>query len=179
MQIFSQIRKIQVRAYVKHAKLSDKESLCHKIALKRGFRFDHDNWYVNNLERPFFPTEIEARRELARVGLISKHHYHPQIIQFDVLDDPRWQAKIEAKQGRFQLDRYRPFAFQLGSMVSNPRDHEWIPNATDNPWANCPVKNPEHEYHVIHTIGWSLQLTNITLTFDIKIRKHLLWENSH
>ena len=40
------------------------------------------------MERPFFPTEFEARRELARVGLISKHNYHPQIIQFDVLDDP-------------------------------------------------------------------------------------------
>ena len=41
------------------------------------------------MERPFFPTEIEARRKLARVGLISKHHYRPQMIQFDVLDDPR------------------------------------------------------------------------------------------
>ena len=70
--IFSQIRTIQVRVYAIHAKLSDNESFCYKIALKRGFRFDHDNWYVNNMERPFFPTEIEARRELARVGLISK-----------------------------------------------------------------------------------------------------------
>ena len=93
---------------------------------------------------------------------MSKHHYLPQILQFDVLDDPRWQANIEAKQGLFQLDRYRPFAFQHG------RDHEWIPTATDNPWANSPGKNPEHDYHVIHTLGWSLQLTNITLTFDIK-----------
>ena len=25
----------------------------------------------------------------------------------------------------------------------------------------------EHEYHVIHTLGWSLQLTSITLTFDV------------
>ena len=46
-----------------------------KISLKRGYRFDHINWYVNNMERSFFPTEIEARRELARVGLIRKHHY--------------------------------------------------------------------------------------------------------
>ena len=85
------------------------------------------------MERPFFPTEIEVRREIARIGLISKHHYHPQIIQFDVLDDPRLQAIFEAKQGHFQLDRYRPCAFQHGNMVYNPRDHEWIPNATDNP----------------------------------------------
>ena len=92
------------------------------------------------MERPFFPTEIEARRELAHVGLISKHHYRPQMIQFDVLDVPRWQANIEEKQGRFRLDRYRPFAFQHGSMVYNPRDHNWILNATDNPWANCPGK---------------------------------------
>ena len=49
-------------------------------------------------------------------------------------------------------------------MVFNPRDHNWIPNATDNPWANGPGKDPEHEYHVIHTLGWSLQLTDITLT---------------
>ena len=52
-------------------------------------------------------------------------------------------------------------------MVYNARDHNWIPNATDNPWANCPGKDSEHEYHVIHTLGWSLQLTNITLTFDV------------
>ena len=51
-------------------------------------------------------------------------------------------------------------------MVYSPRDHEWIPNATDNPWANCPGQNPEHEYNVIHTLGWSLQITNITLSFD-------------
>ena len=57
------------------------------------------------MERPFFPTEIEVHRELARVGLINKNHYCPQMIQFDVLDDPRWQANIEDKQGRFRLDR--------------------------------------------------------------------------
>ena len=101
VQIISRIRTLQVRAYAIHAKLSDKESFCHKIPLKRGFRFDHDNGYVNNMEGPFFPTDIEAPRELARYGLISKHHYRPQMIQFDVLDDPRWQANIEKKQGRF------------------------------------------------------------------------------
>ena len=105
MQISSQIRTLQVRAYAIHAKLSDKESFCHKIALKRGFRFNHDNWHVKKMERPFLPTEIEARRELSRVDFISKHNYHPQLIQFRSLDDPRWQANIEAKQDRFQLDR--------------------------------------------------------------------------
>ena len=84
VQIFSQTRTLPVRAYAIHDKLSDKESFCHKITLKRGFRFDHDNWYVNNKERPFFPTETEARRELARVGLISKHNYRPQMTHFDV-----------------------------------------------------------------------------------------------
>ena len=119
------------------------------------------------MKRPFFPTEIEARRELARVGLINKHHYRAQMIQFDVLDDSLWQANIVEKQGRFRLDGYRHFAFQNGSLVYNPRDHNWIPNATDNPWANCLGKDSEHGYHVIHTLGWSLQLTNITLTFDV------------
>ena len=103
--IFLQFRTLQVQAYAIHAKIRDKEGFCPKIALKRGFRFDHDNWYVINVERTFYPTEIEARRETAGVGLISKHHYHPQLIQIDVLNDPRWQANIEAKQGRFQLDR--------------------------------------------------------------------------
>ena len=97
------------------------------------------------MERTFFPTEIEARRELASVGLISNHHNHPQMMQFDVLDDPHWQANREEKQGRFRLDHYRHFAFQHGSMVYNPREHNWIHNATDNPWANCPVKESEHE----------------------------------
>ena len=53
------------------------------------------------MERPFFPTEIEARRELARVGLISKKQYRPQMIQFEVLDDPRCQANIEEKKAVF------------------------------------------------------------------------------
>ena len=74
---------------------------------------------------------------------------------------------ISRKKGRFQIDRSWLFALQHGSMVYNPRDHEWIPNATADPWAYCPGKNPEHEYHVIHTLGWSLQITNITLTFDV------------
>ena len=84
-----------------------------------------------------------------------------------MLGDPQWQARIEGKQGRFQFDRYIPFAFQHGSLVNNPNDRNWIPNAIDNPWANCPGKNHQNEYHVIHTLGWSLQLTNITLTFDV------------
>ena len=69
------------------------------------------------------------------------------MIQFDVLDDPRWQANIEEKEGRFCLDRHRPFSFQHGSMAYNPRDHSWIPNATDNLWARFPGKDSEHEYH--------------------------------
>ena len=174
VHIFSQIRIMQVRAYAIHAKLSDKETFFHKISLKRGYRFDHDNWYVNNMERPFFPTEIEARRELTRIGLISRHHFYPQIIQFYVLDDPRWQANIEEKQGRYYFNRYRPFAFKHGSIAYNPNDHNWIANATDNLWASCPGKTPEHEYHVIHTLGWSLQLTNITLTFDVA-SKHIYY----
>ena len=75
------------------------------------------------------------------------------MIQFDILDDPRWQANIEEKQCRFRLDRYRPSSFQHGSEVYNPQDHKWIPNATDNPWANCPGKDPEHIYNIIHTLG--------------------------
>ena len=131
-KFFSQIRTLHVRAFAIHAKLSDKECFCPKKVLKRGFRFDHDNWSVNTMERPFFPTEFQARRVLARDGRISEHHYRPQMIQFDVLDDPRWQANIEEKQGRFQLDRYRPFAFQHGSISYNSRDQNWIPNATNN-----------------------------------------------
>ena len=88
------------------------------------------------MERLLFPTEIEVLVEIARVGLVSKHHYNAQMIVFDVLNNPRWHADIEAKQSRFQLYRYRPFAFQNVSMVYNSRDLEWIPNATDNPWAN-------------------------------------------
>ena len=105
------------------------------------------------MERPFFPTEIEARRKIVRVGLISKHCYRLQMIQFDVFDNPCWQANIEEKQGRFRLDRYRTFSFQHGSMVYNPRDHNCISNFKDGPWANCPGKDPEHEYHVIRSPG--------------------------
>ena len=88
VQIFSQNLTLSVRAFAIHAiaihaiyrhtrhtrHLSDKEIFCHNIALKIGFWFDHDNCYVNNFERPFFPREIEACRELARVDLISKNH---------------------------------------------------------------------------------------------------------
>ena len=92
------------------------------------------------MERPFLSTEIEARRKIAGLGLVRKHPYQPQMIQFDVFNDPLWQANIEAQQGNFQLDRYRSLAFQHGHLVYNPRDQEWIPNATDNPSANCPGK---------------------------------------
>ena len=46
ISIFSQIRTIQVPAYAINAKLSDKRIFCHKISFRRGFWFDHDNWYV-------------------------------------------------------------------------------------------------------------------------------------
>ena len=51
--IFSQIRTLQ--RYSTYAKLNDKENFRHKISLKRGFRFDHDNCYVNISVRPLFP----------------------------------------------------------------------------------------------------------------------------
>ena len=124
VSIISQIRTLQVRAYAIYAKLSDNQSVYHKITLKRGFRFDHDNSHVNNMERTFFPTKIEARREIARVGLVNKHHYHSQMKQFDLIRDPRWQANIKDKQGRFQLNGHRPFAFQYGNMAYNPRVNE-------------------------------------------------------
>ena len=62
-----------------------------------------------------------------------------------------------------------------------------MPNTSDNPWANCTSKDPEHEYLIIHTLGWSLQLTNITLTFDVasehmyygKVRIKCNLERSH
>ena len=76
------------------------------------------------MERTFFPTEIEACKELARFGLISEIPYDPQIIRFDVLNDPSWQAYIESKQDRFQINRYRLFVFQHGNMVYNQWDHE-------------------------------------------------------
>ena len=85
-----------------------------------------------------------------------------------VLNAPRRQANIESKQGRFQLNCYQPFAFKHGSLVYNSRDHDWIPNTTDNPWDHCPGQNPKRESHVIHTLGWSLQLNDITLIFDVK-----------
>ena len=53
------------------------------------------------MEEPLFSTEIEACRELARVGLMNNYHYRPQMIQFDLLVDPRWQANIEEKRGPF------------------------------------------------------------------------------
>ena len=31
-----------------------------------------------------------------------------------------------------------------------------------------PGHKPKHEYYVIHALGWPLQLTSITLTFDVK-----------
>ena len=69
------------------------------------------------MEGPSFPTDIEALRELASFGLVSKHQYHPQLMQFDVLYDSFWQANIKSKQGRFQLDRFYPFAFQHRNKV--------------------------------------------------------------
>ena len=130
--------------------------------LKRGFSFDYDNWYVNNMEKLFYPIKIEARRKFARLSLISKHHYQPQIIQFDVLDYQRWQANIEAKRSFSTWSLQTFWSPTRGKEVYKPRDHEGIPNATDNPLAKCLGQNLDYEYHVIDTLGWSLQLTNHT-----------------
>ena len=105
VETFSQNWTLHLHAYAIHAKLSDKESFYHKNSLNGGFRLDHDYLYVNNMERFCFPTEIEARRELSLLVLLSKHYYQPQIIQVDVLRDTCCKANIEAKKGRFQLNR--------------------------------------------------------------------------
>ena len=124
--IFSKIRTIQVRAYTKHAKLGDRDFFRHKISPKRDFRFDRYSFCVNKMERPFFSIEIETRRDLARLGLVSRHHYHPQMKKIDIPNDPRWRTNIEATQSRFQLDRYRPFAFKhriIAKFLSKIRKH--------------------------------------------------------
>ena len=59
------------------------------------------------MEKLFFPTKIEARREHARIGLINKERRYPQLNQSDLLNEPRSQANSEAKHGRFELDPYR------------------------------------------------------------------------
>ena len=33
--------------------------------------------------------------------------------------------------------------------------------------ANFPGPNPKHEYHVIHTLRWSVHLTIIAIIFDV------------
>ena len=135
-----------------YAKLSHKENFSHKFSLKEATGLiTIIIWYVNNMERSFFPTEIETRGLFARSGLVNKHHYDSQLKLLDSLNDLRWKANIEAKHGRFKFDRYRPFAFQYGNLVCNPGEPNWIPNAIDNAWENCPGQSPIHEYHVIHT----------------------------
>ena len=129
-QSFSHFRILQVRAYAIHVKLSYEENFRHNISHKRGFRFDPDKCFVNNMERPFFPTEIEARRELARPGLIKKHHYHPELIQFSLLNGPRWQSNKEAKQGRFHLDRYDSFGFQVSYITQRTMIGSQMPQTT-------------------------------------------------
>ena len=92
-----------------HAKPSGKENFLPQNLTNRSFRFDHDNWYVNNIGRLLFPTEIGARRELAHLALVSKHQYHPETIEFDVLNNQRWQANIKPKEARFQTRSLSPF----------------------------------------------------------------------
>ena len=138
-------------AFVQNAKFSHKLNFANKSSLKKGYRFHQDNCYLNNRERHFLPSEIETRGELTRIG-IKNNYYYPHLIYFDLLSNTRWQDNIEAKQGRFQLNRFRFFAFQL-QPSSNMRNHDWFPYATDNSWAKCPDQTPTYEHHVIHTLG--------------------------
>ena len=48
-----------------------------------------------------FPHKIDARRELTRLDLTSKHYYHPEMIQSDVFIDPHWQNYIRKKTRPF------------------------------------------------------------------------------
>ena len=89
------------------------ENFCLKTSHKKGYRLCEDNWYVDNMERPFLSTETETRRKLVRIGLANKHQYAPLILLFDLLNGPRWPAIIEAKQGRLQLYRYCPLLFNM------------------------------------------------------------------
>ena len=87
----------------KHKHLSNMQNratkkICHKISLKTGYRFDHDNWHVNNTEIIFLPTDIESSREPARIGFVNKYHHAPKVTRFDLLNDPCWQAILEAKR---------------------------------------------------------------------------------
>ena len=65
VSILSQISTIQIQAFALYAKLSNKESLRHKIDYQRGYRFDHDKWYVNNIQK----TEVETRRAVRELAL--------------------------------------------------------------------------------------------------------------
>ena len=53
------MRRIQVRENAIYAKFSDNEKFCDKISLKKGYRFDHDNWYINNTEIQEFQQELK------------------------------------------------------------------------------------------------------------------------
>ena len=99
------------------------------------------------MERPFFPSKfklVESLREFA--------------LQFGLVNNPSWQLNIKAKQERFHFDHFRPFALKHANLVYNPRNNNWILNSTENSRSNCEGINHTHEYHFIHTLGWSLQL---------------------
>ena len=119
-------------------------------------------------------TEIEARRELSRYALVQKNQYEPQLVQFGLLD-LLWQSLIKARHCRFQFNSWYQFLIQPGKMEDSPQwkkwsssVYNWIPNAMENPRVNWTRKKPCYRGHVMHAIGWSLQLTITTLFLQLQ-----------
>ena len=104
------------------------------------------------MEKPLLSTEIEIRYELERIGIVKNIKKHTNLENCDLLNDPRWQAKVERKQCRTQIDRSYHFISYYGDLFYNPRDDKLILNATNNPLIKSPDVNPTDEYHIIHKL---------------------------
>ena len=74
---------------------------------------------------------------------------------------------LKQNNGAFDLIYISHVFFLTENFVYKPGDQNWFPNATEKQWSNCPGVNLTYEYHM-QLLGQSLQLNNITLTYDLQ-----------
>ena len=72
-----------------------------------------------------FQQKLKLVENLQKGCPENKHQYLPKLIKFDLLNNSLWQTYIEnyieAKQGHFELNRYRQHGFPTRKFCSQSK----------------------------------------------------------
>ena len=149
-----------LQAFALLVNLNHKENFCQKISLKRGHCFDHNNWYVNNMAKPFSPTAIETRTDFAKIGFVNNHHFVPYLN--NLVYPPTYAGKLMSKKSKDEFNKIA-IALLLFEAEISFIIHGSIPGSQRQQITfGRTVQDIIQHMNVMHTLGLSLQITNLT-----------------